>query len=202
METIRGKASRDIGFSEFRKRLTGYDPILLDLGTGDGRYVHALAMQRPGCFVIGLDACRENLREGSRTDRPNVLFVIAEAHKPPHELRGLISHLTINFPWGSLLDGLLSADPAMMEALIFMAGANASIEIRLNAGALEEAGSAFDRGVDRVSSNLLRSGWSIDQVHATEPAELRALPTTWARRLAFGPDPWARLVRGRLVDRE
>ena len=51
---------------EFGRLLAGYNHISLDLGTGDGRYVRTLAERHPERFSIGVDACRENLREHSR----------------------------------------------------------------------------------------------------------------------------------------
>ena len=65
METIRGRKSLELDFYGLAKRLSGYDHIMMDLGTGDGRYVHYLAENNPGWFVIGVDTCRENLHEHS-----------------------------------------------------------------------------------------------------------------------------------------
>src|SRR5258708_21487727 len=108
METIRGKASLDLDLNGLTKRLANYNRIILDLGTGDGRYVHTLAERNPHWFVIGVDTCRENLCEYSRAKLPNALFVIASAQDLPCELNGLVSHITINFPWGNLLEMLLN----------------------------------------------------------------------------------------------
>jgi hypothetical protein len=38
METIRGKTSLDLDLTELNERLANYHRIILDLGTGDGRY--------------------------------------------------------------------------------------------------------------------------------------------------------------------
>jgi tRNA G46 methylase TrmB len=80
METIRGKVSLDLNLTGLMARLANYPRVLLDLGTGDGRYVHYLAKRNPGCFVIGVDLCRENLREHSQAKLQNMLFVIARCH--------------------------------------------------------------------------------------------------------------------------
>src|SRR5687767_12051896 len=83
METIRGRKPHDLDLNEFRKQLASYDRVLLDLGTGDGRYARTLAGRFPGWFVIGLDSCRENLREHSQAKLKNLLFVIASAQSLP-----------------------------------------------------------------------------------------------------------------------
>ena len=117
METIRGKTSLDLDLNELTDRLANYNRIMLDLGTGGGRYVYSLAERNPDHFIIGVDSCRENLHEHSRAKLPNMLFIIANAQHLPCELNGLISHITINFPWGSLLEGLLIGDSSLLCGL-------------------------------------------------------------------------------------
>jgi 16S rRNA (adenine(1408)-N(1))-methyltransferase len=199
METIRGRVSRELGMEELKERLAGYNRIVLDLGTGDGRYARHLAERDPSWFVFGVDACRENLHKESRTQQANLLFAIAEAQALPWELNGLVSHLAINFPWGSLLHSLLVADPALMHGLAFVSTAGASVEIRLNSGALAEAGTTLELGTDRIHSNLARSGWLVGNPHLMDSATLHRFPSTWAKRLAFGRDPRAFLINGNLL---
>ena len=82
------------------------------------RVTAAMCVLSPKGIRIGSSsawtACRENLREHSQAKLPNMLFVIASAQDLPRELNGLISHITINFPWGSLLESLLTGDPMLM----------------------------------------------------------------------------------------
>jgi len=196
METIRGRTSLELDFNGLVERLADYNHILLDLGTGDGCYVHCLAKKNPGCFVIGVDSCRENLHEHSRPKLPNMLFVIASAQNLPKELNGLISHVTINFPWGSLLESLLVGDPDLMNGLSSISCPNAGVEIRLNGGALAEAGTTLEAGAEKISHNMLRSGWQVNAPLAMNASALRNFPSTWAKRLAFGRDPRAMMMSG------
>ena len=83
METIRGKMSHNLDLDGLKNRLQKYNHVRLDLGTGDGRYVQTLADRHPDWFVIGVDACRENLWEHSRARLVNMLFVIACAQELP-----------------------------------------------------------------------------------------------------------------------
>lgn len=191
METIRGRLSLNLDLTDLHARLANYNRITLDLGTGDGKFALCHAESFPGNFVIGVDLCRENLHEFSRADLPNLLFIIASAQNLPHELSGLVSHVTINFPWGSLLGSLLSGDPALMDGLGSILSPGASMDIRLNGGALAEQGWALEDGAERIRENLADAGWHVGKLMTLDSRALRAFPSTWAKRLAFGRDPRA-----------
>ena len=196
METIRGKKSLEVDRNKLMDQLGNYDRILLDLGTGDGRYVHTLAARHPAWFIMGVDSCRENLREHSQAKLRNMLFVIASAQDLPKELNGLISHIAINFPWGSLLESLLTDDTSLMGGLETISRSTTSIDVRLNSGALAEAGTTLEMGSEKIYNNLIRSEWQIQSPSIMTSNTLRSFPTTWAKRLAFGRDPRAVAMSG------
>ena len=199
METIRGKTSLDLDLNELNERLANYNRIILDLGTGDGRYVHSLAERNPNWFIIGIDSCRENLHEHSRAKLANMLFVIASAQDLPSELNGLASHITINFPWGSLLESLLTGDSKLMRGLEFVSRSATSVDIRLNGGALAEAGTTLETGAKQIYDNLLQASWQVCAPAMMNANTLRNFPSTWAKRLAFGRDPRAMVLNGWLA---
>jgi len=196
METIRGRMSCTLDSTELQARLATHQRVILDLGTGDGKFALHHARTFPSHFVIGADSCRENLRELSRTKLTNLLFVIASAQDMPHELNGLASHITINFPWGSLLESLLNDDPCLIHGLESISLVNTTIDIRLNSGALAEAGSNLEIGTKAIYANLLKSGWRVKTLIAMDTTALRKFPSTWAKRLAFGRDPRAKAMNG------
>jgi 16S rRNA (adenine(1408)-N(1))-methyltransferase len=196
METIRGRKSLELDLNGLMVRLANYNRIILDLGTGDGRYVRAIAAKHPDWFIIGVDSCRENLREHSQVKLQNMLFVIANAQNLPTELNGLFSQVTINFPWGSLLESLLINDSKLMCGLKSISRSTTSIELRLNGGALLGAGTTLEAGAEKIYENLLWSGWQIESPVVINATALRGFPTTWAKRLAFGRDPRAIKLSG------
>jgi 16S rRNA (adenine(1408)-N(1))-methyltransferase len=197
METIRGRRSLALDIKGLKGRIANYNRIMMDLGTGDGRYVRTLAGEHPDWFVIGLDACRENLREHSQAKLQNLLFVIASAQELPRELNGLTSHISINFPWGSLLKSLLVGDALILRGLERISGSSTSLDVRLNGGALEEAGTTLEAGTHTIRSNLLRAGWQVKIPVLMDGMALRDFPSTWAKRLAFGRDPRALVLNGK-----
>ena len=199
MEVIRGKTSQSLDANGLRTRLENYERVFLDLGTGDGRYVRTLAEQHPDWFVIGVDACRENLRPSSRLDLPNALFIIANARALPQEFYGLISHVAINFPWGSLLESLLTGDPVLMNGLAQISKPHTKIDIRLNGGALAEAGSCLEAGTQTIFDHMNRYGWITKHPYLMDNHALQKFSTTWAKRLAYGRDPRAMAIHGNLA---
>lgn len=198
METIRGKASLDLDLTDLYTRLANYNRIILDLGTGDGKFAFCHAESFPNHFVIGVDSCRENLHEHSRAKLPNLLFIIASAQALPRELHGLVSHITINFPWGSLLESLLNGDPRLLCGLESVASSSASLDVRLNGGALAGQGWTLEDGAERIFENFTSAGWNLRKPEMLDSRVLRAFPSTWARRLAFGRDPRAIQLSGYL----
>ena len=196
METIRGRRSLALDLNGLKNRLANHNRLVLDLGTGDGRYARTLAGEHPDWFVIGLDACRENLREHSQTKQQNLLFVIASAQELPNELNGLASHISINFPWGSLLESLLAGDALLLRGLERVSSSSASLDVRLNGGALAEAGTTLEAGAHTIHGSLLRAGWQAKTPALMDNMALRDFPSTWAKRLAFGRDPRALILIG------
>lgn len=202
MEIIRGKRASFIDQCALTDKLAAHRQVHIDIGTGDGRFVQHLAQANPDTFVIGLDACRENLQAMSRRTPDNALVVIANACDLPSELNALAGHISINFPWGSLLHGLLSDDSALLDGLRRIARPDSALDVRLNAGALNEAGWTLEDGAAQVRRVLNASGFHMRPPAALGVPQLRACPTTWAKRLAFGRDPRAIHLHGaRQVER-
>jgi 16S rRNA (adenine(1408)-N(1))-methyltransferase len=201
VECIRGKTSAEIGVDRLAADVAGYDDVLIDVGTGDGRYVLHVARTSPTWFAIGVDVCRDNLRRTSRKAPPNALYVVANALAlPKEELGGMASKLTINLPWGSLLTALLNGEPMLLEGLLAISRPGAALEARLNAGALAEAGYTLESGAARIRQALHEGGFEV----AGDPLwldarELGQCPTTWAKRLAYGRDPRAVCVKAMLT---
>ena len=189
MECIRGKTSAGIDAAGLA---AGNDDVLIDVGTGDGRYVMHVARTRPSWFAVGVDACRENLRKASRRAPTNALYVIA------NELDGMASKVTINFPWGSLLAGLLDGEPGLLEGLLAIARPGAALEVRLNVGALADAGYTLESGGTRVRRALHAGGIDAGDPVWLDARDLRRCHTTRAKRLAYGRDPRAVCLRVRL----
>jgi len=156
--------------------------------------VLAAAAAHPRDLVVGLDAVGPRMAESSRRaarpsgpgGHPNALFVVAAVETPPAELVGRADLVTVHFPWGSLLRGLLAADhrAAIGSASLLRAD-----------GVLEALVSIDDRdGLDELAAIVadrghLEAAWSAHRLRLLElrpatGAEVTATGSTWAKRLA------------------
>lgn len=186
MQLLIGKASQAIDVLSIVSWASKYDRVILDLGTGDGTYVRHLAVHQPSTAVIGIDTCGANAIINARRAPANARLLVHDALAVPSELADMAELITINFPWGSLLRALLAGDDRLRSIL-----AGRPCEIRVNAGALAEQGYEYEPGIEAIRRSICVSSPLRLTTEFLDRQALRAFPTTWAKRLAFGRDPYA-----------
>ncbi len=206
MDTVHGKEIVRLDPAAFRARLAPYRRVALDLGTGDGRYVYRQAQAHPDTFYIGVDATREHLAEysakigkkPSRGGLPNVLYVLASAEALPPELAGIADHITVNFPWGSLMAGLIRGDPALLAAIARASRPGATLAIYLNTAVFADPIPLDVLGLPEVTLEYVQTelvpryaaaGIRITAADLVGKEGMAGIPSLWARRLAFGKAP-------------
>ena len=123
LKQVIGKNIKELDANEFTANLSRFVHVMIDLGTGDGKFAYNYARNNPAAFVIGIDASAESMEETSykASRKPakggldNLVLLWASAEQLPAELTGLANEIYINFPWGSLLAGVVKAEPVVME---------------------------------------------------------------------------------------
>jgi 16S rRNA (adenine(1408)-N(1))-methyltransferase len=159
--------------------------------------VLAAAAAEADQLVVGVDAsatamAEASRRAGRRPERgglPNALFVVAAAEALPPELDGLADLVTVHFPWGSLLRGLLEADPAVMDGLVRIMRPGAALSMLVSATARDAAA-----GVPPIGERTLAAlavdyglfGLAVTRVRPATPADVAATRSTWGKRLGAG----------------
>jgi 16S rRNA (adenine(1408)-N(1))-methyltransferase len=170
---------------------------VLDLGTGDGKYVLAVASACPDVLVIGVDADASSMAEASRRAArggrkgglDNALFVAAAAESLPDELSGVASGLTVHFPWGSLLRGLLTAEPAILSGLARMTRPGAAVTLMLSVTErdhVEGMDTFDDDALTRLGRYYAAYGLILTEGRPATAEEVAASHSSWARRLGAG----------------
>lgn len=187
--------------------------VVLDIGAGDGRFVYESARADRTRFYLALDADASALAEYSfRASRKparggveNACFVVAVAQEPPPELVGLAHRLCVNFPWGSLLRGLLTPEPQTLAALSCLGRPGAAFDFVLcydpghdrgafAGGALPELSLAY------VDAALLpayaEAGLDLTERRLLSREEALAIPSSWGRRLLHARPREVYLLQG------
>jgi 16S rRNA (adenine(1408)-N(1))-methyltransferase len=156
--------------------------VALDLGTGDGRAVLAAAAAQPDTLVIGVDASAEAMARSSRRAAPNALFVAAAAERPPFS--GIANTMTVNFPWASLLRGVLGHDETVLAGLARLAAPGASITALVSV--VRRDGVPGLPAPGALAATYARHGLRLLESRPAEPAEIAASASSWAKRLKAG----------------
>jgi 16S rRNA (adenine(1408)-N(1))-methyltransferase len=138
------------------------------------------------------DASRRAAQPAAKGGLPNALFVVAAAESPPPELRARASLVTVLFPWGSLLRGVLGLDERAAGGLVALVAPNGTIDALVSVmprDGIDGIGSLDRAALDRLAATFGRSGFKLTSAAPASPADVRATGSTWGRRLlAAGTD--------------
>lgn len=177
--------------------------IVIDIGTGDGRFVFQCARQNPRKFFIGIDANPRPLkklsekihRKPAKGGLPNVLFLQAAAEDLPAELDGVADEIHIHFPWGSLLGAIATGDRAVLNNLRRVCREEGLLEIIVGLDAERDRSelewlqiTEFNAAhIDSLLAIRYReAGFEIRERGEGLPVGLLQVQSSWARRLGGG----------------
>jgi 16S rRNA (adenine(1408)-N(1))-methyltransferase len=201
MRIVTGKRIEECTGDQLRARIGLRNRLQIDLGTGDGKFVYRTAKQDPETFCIGVDPAAENLREISHKARrkpargglPNVLFVVASIESMPEELNGLADRVTVNYPWGSLLELFVTAAQSGLEAIARLGKPGAEVTVLLNASVFEDAAYMERLGLPEfdlsIAEKKLKPGMEKAGFESIMCEMLAGSPpnvSSWERRLTAG----------------
>ncbi len=174
--------------------------VVVDIGTGDGRFVYRSAQMNPHKFYIGIDANAAPLEKISMkaTRKPakgglaNVLFIQAAIEDLPEELNASADEIHIHFPWGSLLRAVAVGDEAALAALKRIAAPECILEIIIGIDETRDKTEIERLELPRLSAEYLQktlipkyeqAGFEILQSGVLNPSQWSRLETSWARKL-------------------
>jgi 16S rRNA (adenine(1408)-N(1))-methyltransferase len=179
--------------------LTG-EGVVIDIGTGDGRFVYQSARQNPKKFYIGIDpnvsalekVSEKIYRKPSKGGAPNVLFIQAAVEDLPAELDGVADELHVHFPWGSLLRAVATGDVAVLQNLRRICASGALFEIVLGLDPTRDQSEIERLGLvplsiefidQQLASRFCAAGFELTERGIIPAAEWPEFNTSWAKRL-------------------
>jgi 16S rRNA (adenine(1408)-N(1))-methyltransferase len=174
--------------------------VLIDIGTGDGRFVYQSARRNPNKFYIGIDPNARPLekisekihRKPAKGGAANVLFVQAAIEDLPSELNGVADEVHVHFPWGSLLRAVATGDVALLENLRRICSEGALLEVVIGIDIARDQSELERLGLTPLSiefideqlfPNYAASGFKIIERGILPASEWPEFNTSWAKRL-------------------
>jgi 16S rRNA (adenine(1408)-N(1))-methyltransferase len=163
--------------------------VSIDVGTGDGKAVLRWARAEPDRLVIGVDANAAGMLAAARrsTGLPNAAFVVAAAESLPDDLAGAADLVTVQFPWGSLLRGIVCAEGPVLANLARIAAPGAILEVLWSVTDRDRAtlGPVPTRPTEEP---FAAAGFEFRDLRPATVAEIDATGSSWAKRLRAGVD--------------
>ena len=194
------RSNNSTGTSSSNSSTPTGEGIVIDIGTGDGRFVLAAAKANPRKFFIGIDANTKPLEKPSMkaTRKPskgglrNVLFVQAAVEVLPDELNGTADEIHIHFPWGGLLCAVVIADESVLRSLRRIAATECLLEVIIGIDPERDRSEIERLGLPELSEDYLESclvpkyreaGFKLVERGRLERKDWSRLETSWARKL-------------------
>jgi len=177
--------------------------VVVDIATGDGRFVYRSAQENPNRFFIGIDANTKPLekismkatRKPAKGGLPNVLFVQAAVENLPEELNETADEIHIHFPWGSLLRAVIGGDESVLQSLRRICAPDCFVEIVIGIDEERDKSEIERLRLPQLSPNYLEdvlipkyetAGFEILEKGILSSSDWSKLETSWARKLQGG----------------
>jgi 16S rRNA (adenine(1408)-N(1))-methyltransferase len=200
---LQGKKTVEVPPETVRELLRCERQIVIDIGTGDGRWPYERARADTASLYVGLDPDASAMaeyafragRKPARGGIDNVIYVVAPLEALPPELAGRASQVRVNFPWSGLLRGLLLPQASALVALQGLMAEGAVLELALTYDATHDSaaldGAPLPSLDERYIEETLRpaylgAGLAIASVRRLSREEALEIPATWGRRLLHG----------------
>jgi 16S rRNA (adenine(1408)-N(1))-methyltransferase len=163
----------------------------------------ATAASRPDTLALAIDAHPKAMihawRRIRRQKLANVLLVAARAEQLPPELDGISDAVTIHFPWGSLLAGVLDVDESGVAAgLARITRPGCDVKVVLSVTERERALGLplLDASLERtLAARYAAHGLALAEWRLASQQEVAETRSSWAKRLGAGNGRPAWLLR-------
>ena len=194
-----GNKKTDLSREELIGLAKCYDKTIIDLGTGDGRFVYKSAEKNPDKYYIGVDPSEKQLlvysKRALRKKLTNVIFCLGSIEIPPKELMGLADVAFILLPWGTLLKNIVLPSREISKKISELIKRNGKLEIIF--GYHQEFEPAEVERLDLpplskeyVNNTIIpefeKHGFELSSLQELTKGDLKQLETTWSKKLSFG----------------
>jgi len=201
MKIVRGNKTLDFSDEELIELAGNFNRVVLDLGTGDGRFVYKSAIENPGTLYIGVDPSEKQLQTFSkkvvRKKLENALFIVGSIEVFPNDFEIKVDTVVVNFPWGSLMEKVVRPDLETVGFFKKLLKSDGGLELtfgysedfeptettRLNLPEINE-----DYVREKIVAEFEKSGFKLTKLAQLSHNETQNIQTTWSKKLTVNKD--------------
>jgi 16S rRNA (adenine(1408)-N(1))-methyltransferase len=201
MKVIKGNKVIEYSAAELTEACLSFDKIEIDIGTGDGRYIYKNALRSPNTFFIGIDPNQKQLemysKKALKNKITNISFVLNSIENLQEDFNGIADVVTINLPWGSLLQAIALPNETIITKFSTMLKTNGILKIIFGYTQETEPGEVNRLGLSIIDLNYINKAigpafqqqrLKLTNAHLVQKSELKNFESTWSKKLSFGKD--------------
>ena len=159
----------------------------MDVGAGDGGYVLHRARTEPTTFAIAIDSSPDGLARGAwrakRARLANIAFLVEGVERLPPQLSQIAHEVSVHFPWGSLLRGLVDASPSIVGPIADLLKPGAELRVLISAVDRDGVGEITPSVLSARSDAYAEHGLDLVGASWASPVAVRESHSAWAKRL-------------------
>ncbi|MBN1162540.1 class I SAM-dependent methyltransferase [Patescibacteria group bacterium] len=180
--------------------MLNFGHVIIDLGTGDGRFVYKHALKNPQNLYIGIDPSEKQLqtykKKINRKKLKNALFFAGSLEVLPKDFNYIANELHIVLPWGSLLMYIVKPEKEMIEKLSGLIKLGGTLVVVLGYSDKFEPKEVARLEIPEIDETLIDNTISLKfeefgrlelkQRSTLKLNELKEIESTWSKKLSFG----------------
>lgn len=201
MLLVKGNKTLEINKEDLKNIVGQFKKTIIDLGTGDGRFVYENASLKPDTLFIGIDPSQTQLKEYSKKSQKkkltNVLFAVGSLEIIPEGLNNVADTVYIILPWGTLLQNIVKPNIETVKTLKNLLKPKSEIEIILGYTQENEPAETERLQLPEINENFVRTqiiptfeteSFKLEEYRNLNKVSLSKFKTTWSKKLSFGKE--------------
>jgi len=197
MIILKGNKTIEIDRNTLSSYIDKYTNVVIDLGTGDGKYVLKNAQKDKDTLYIGIDPSEKQLKVSSRDIQRkkinNAILAVGSIESLPSELKNTADKMVINLPWGTLLESISKPIDENINKIIELMKVGAALEIIFGYSSFLEKNETRRLGLNDMSLEYINNiliprykslGLNINRCEEFNNNE-NSINTTWMKKLLY-----------------
>lgn len=138
---IVNRTRQDVLLEDLFRKMQAYRRAHFDLGTGDAQFIYELARKDNDTFYVGIDSNAASMtyiswKVARKPAKGGGVLNLALVHSSVEKVAIFFSNqadsISINYPWASLLKGIVAPEETTVQAIAELAKKSAIIDMRIN----------------------------------------------------------------------